>query len=144
VLAESIAGHFEDWLPEQEWEGEVTLHQALQYWLDYVGAGGAADITGGNYALFMQVVAVTLIQWMEDHKRYTYTLRRGGKVIREAHVKRFSNDEDEAGQWLGFMEPDRFRDRVNGYQERRQEQLALVAGGHPVDEAWYHVGARRS
>lgn len=76
MLAEYLAGRFEEWLAEQTRRYEWSLRGALRRWL----YDEATHWTAENYDLYLRTVIAIMVAWTEHPERFTYQLHDGREV----------------------------------------------------------------
>jgi hypothetical protein len=79
VLAQQLAGHFEEWLAEQTRPRKWSLQAALLAWL----YDDAIPWTYGSYELYLQQVIFIILEWTrwaQNKSRFTYQLAGRGEV----------------------------------------------------------------
>jgi len=87
VLAQEIAGHFEEWLAEQERSREWSLQGALYEWL----YDEAVRWTAESYELYVQVVVVIVANWSQQQPPNEFTYQFHGQG--ETKLTHLSDDQ---------------------------------------------------
>jgi hypothetical protein len=113
VLAQQLAGRFEEWLDEQTKTRDWSLQAALREWLYDEGVQWSAE----SYELYLQMVAIVIAAWAERRRNFTYQHADKGEVVLTA----LSDDWDEgANQTWECLRRDQY-DRAAFLDRQRQQ-----------------------
>lgn len=113
MLAQNLAGRFEEWLADQERTRPWSLQGALFTWL----FAEAPYWTNESYKLYLRMVAVTIANWGVHQENFTYQLNG-----LEAILKDISDDEGMgAHQNWECLDPDQYERAVR----MRREEMGM-------------------